>query len=241
LRPLFSNEHIWCQMFSEPGAGSDVASLAMRAERDGDEWIVNGQKVWTTLAHISSYGLVIARTDPELAAHQTRVADLSLEIAREMGLGEKRCMEIHAGALLHDVGRILLPTPAIDATDTSSDKFDLVRRHPLDGWRMLANADLPESVKSIVLWHHERCDGSGYPDRLKRDEIPLEARIVAVADAFETWLFSAPSGPCGRALNHSVASNELSRKAGIHYDLTASMVCLWLFNVRGYRFCSSIS
>ncbi|MDQ2678527.1 MAG: acyl-CoA dehydrogenase family protein [Actinomycetota bacterium] len=70
LRPLFSNEHIWCQMFSEPGAGSDVASLAMRAERDGDEWILNGQKVWTTLAHISSYGLVIARTDPDLPKHR---------------------------------------------------------------------------------------------------------------------------------------------------------------------------
>lgn len=70
LRALFSNENIWCQMFSEPGAGSDVASLAMRADRDGDEWIVNGQKVWTTLAHISSYGLVIARTDPELPKHK---------------------------------------------------------------------------------------------------------------------------------------------------------------------------
>ncbi len=70
LRPLFSNEHIWCQLFSEPGAGSDVASLAMRAERDGDEWIVNGQKVWTTLAHVSSYGLVICRTDPDLPKHR---------------------------------------------------------------------------------------------------------------------------------------------------------------------------
>ncbi len=70
LRPLFSNEHIWCQMFSEPGAGSDVASLAMRAERDGDEWVLNGQKVWTTLAHVSSYGLVIARTDPDLPKHR---------------------------------------------------------------------------------------------------------------------------------------------------------------------------
>jgi alkylation response protein AidB-like acyl-CoA dehydrogenase len=70
LRPLFSNEHIWCQMFSEPGAGSDVASLSMRAERDGDEWVLNGQKVWTTLAHISSYGLVIARTDPDLPKHR---------------------------------------------------------------------------------------------------------------------------------------------------------------------------
>ncbi len=70
LRPLFSNEHIWCQLFSEPGAGSDVASLSMKAERDGDEWIVNGQKVWTTLAHISSYGLVICRTDPDQPKHR---------------------------------------------------------------------------------------------------------------------------------------------------------------------------
>ncbi len=70
LRPLFSNEHIWCQLFSEPGAGSDVASLACKAERDGDEWIINGQKVWTTLAHISSYGLLIARTDPDVPKHR---------------------------------------------------------------------------------------------------------------------------------------------------------------------------
>lgn len=70
LRALFSNENIWCQMFSEPGAGSDVASLSMRADRDGDEWILNGQKVWTTLAHVSSYGLVIARTDPDLPKHR---------------------------------------------------------------------------------------------------------------------------------------------------------------------------
>ncbi|MET1001336.1 MAG: acyl-CoA dehydrogenase family protein [Acidimicrobiia bacterium] len=70
LRPLFTGEEIWCQMFSEPGAGSDVAGLATRAIRDGEEWILNGQKVWTTLAHVSRFGIVLARTDPDKVKHK---------------------------------------------------------------------------------------------------------------------------------------------------------------------------
>src|SRR5580704_17968844 len=70
LRPLFTAEEIWCQLFSEPGSGSDVAGLSTRAIRDGDEWLLNGQKVWTTLAHVARFGIVIVRTDPEKPKHK---------------------------------------------------------------------------------------------------------------------------------------------------------------------------
>jgi alkylation response protein AidB-like acyl-CoA dehydrogenase len=70
LRSLFTGEEVWCQLFSEPGSGSDVASLSTRAVRDGDEWIVNGQKVWTTVAHLAQKGLLLARTNPEVPKHQ---------------------------------------------------------------------------------------------------------------------------------------------------------------------------
>ena len=70
LKPMFTGEERWCQLFSEPGAGSDFAGLACKAEKDGDEWIVSGQKVWNTLAHLGDWGMLVTRSNPELPKHK---------------------------------------------------------------------------------------------------------------------------------------------------------------------------
>lgn len=103
---------IWCQMFSEPGAGSDVASLQMRAERDGDEWILNGQKVWTTLAHVSDYGIVIARTDPDQPKH----AGISMFIVdlRADGVEIRPIHQIDGGSHFNEVFFTDVRVPAAD-------------------------------------------------------------------------------------------------------------------------------
>ena len=118
-----SGEEVWCQMFSEPGAGSDVASLQTKAVLDGEEWVINGQKVWTTLAHLCDYGILIARTDPDQVKH----AGLSMFIVdmNDPSVEIRAIHQIDGGQHFNEVF----------FTDTKIPKDNLVG--PIhDGWRL---------------------------------------------------------------------------------------------------------
>jgi alkylation response protein AidB-like acyl-CoA dehydrogenase len=133
LRPLFTGEEIWCQLFSEPGSGSDFAGLSSRGVKDGQEWVVNGQKVWTTLAHVSRWGLLVVRTEPEAVKH----AGLTAFVVDMQGTGvETRPLrQITGEAEFNEVY----------FTDVRIPESDLLGR-PGDGWRVSLTTLMNERV-----------------------------------------------------------------------------------------------
>ncbi|MFQ5966009.1 MAG: acyl-CoA dehydrogenase family protein [Acidimicrobiia bacterium] len=133
LKPLFTAEEIWCQLFSEPGAGSDVAGLATKAVRDGDEWVINGQKVWTTLAHTARWGMLLARTDPDLPKHDGLtyfIADM-----RQLGVEVRPLRQITGEAEFNEVY-------FTDARVSDGDRLGAVG----DGWRVAITTLMHERV-----------------------------------------------------------------------------------------------
>jgi PAS domain S-box-containing protein/putative nucleotidyltransferase with HDIG domain len=184
-------------------------------------------------ALISTASDIVSARDPYTADHQRNVSKLALAIGREMRLEDDICESIRVAGLLHDIGKITVPTELLTRLGKLNEiEFDLIKEHSRSGYEILKDVDLPWPVAEIVLQHHERLDGSGYPDGLKGDEIRLESKIIAVADVVETI---TSHRPYRSALGIDAALNEIVNNSGKLYDPQIVKACLTLFK-RGYTF-----
>ncbi|MCY9668644.1 HD-GYP domain-containing protein [Paenibacillus alginolyticus] len=156
--------------------------------------------------------------DTYTARHSEKVANYALKIAKEMKLSSEQCDAIYVGGLLHDIGKIGVPEYILTNTGRLSDEeFKIIQKHPVIGYETIKHISAfnKNGIMDIVLYHHEKYDGTGYPEGLKGEEIPLYARIMAIADSYDamtsTRVYRKP-------LSKESAINEISKKKGIHFD-----------------------
>ncbi|NGP54177.1 HD-GYP domain-containing protein [Thioalkalivibrio sp. XN8] len=184
------------------------------------------------LATIEVVNTIVSMRDPYTAGHERRVSHLARAIAAEMGLGEELQDRVRVAALVHDVGKLALPAEVLAKPGRLTPmEMEIVKTHSRQGSEILRKSHFSWPLADIVLQHHERLDGSGYPDGLRGDAIMLEARIIAVADVVEAMGSHRPHRP-PRALEDALA--EIASGAGTRYDPAVVAACLRLFREQGY-------
>jgi diguanylate cyclase (GGDEF)-like protein len=189
---------------------NEVATII--AGKGGERRAVKSQ---TQLASVLGLAETLDLRDSGTARHSQTVGRLAEVIARELGLPDQRVARIRLAGILHDVGKIGVPDTILQKPGPLSDQeWEEMRRHPEIGERLIGGGEL-EEIREWLVAHHERPDGGGYPRGLAGDEIPLEARILAVADAFEAMTADRIYRP---ALGEQAASRELRRGAGTQFD-----------------------
>jgi len=172
--------------------------------------------------------------DPYTAGHQRRVAELAVGIARELGLPEDKIHGIHLAAVIHDLGKIHVPAEILSKPGKLSNiEFMLIKEHAQAGYDILKNVNFPWPIADIVRQHHEKLDGSGYPQGLKGAQILLESRIMTVADVVEAMSSHRPYRP---ALGVEVALKEIERGRGSAFDPAVADACLKLFREGRFAF-----
>jgi len=175
---------------------------------------------------------VVEAKDPYTAGHQRRVADISRAIATEMGLSADRIEGIRMAGIIHDIGKVSIPAEILSMPRKLTDlEFGLIKAHAKSGYDILNNIEFPWPIARIVLEHHERMNGSGYPNGLTGDQILPESRIMAVADVVEAMATHRPYRP---AMGLDEALEEITINKGLLYDPEAVDACLRLFREKGF-------
>jgi PAS domain S-box-containing protein len=183
---------------------------------------------------IQAIASTVETKDPYTAGHQRRVTQLACATAREMGLSSDRMRLMRTAGLLHDMGKMSLPAEILSKPGKLTDtEFALIKTHPQTAHDTLKNMESFRQIAEIVLQHHERMNGSGYPSGLHGEEILLEARILAVADVIEAMFSDRPYRP---ALGLDKALEEITRNSGLLYGPDVVSACLRVFHQTGFEF-----
>lgn len=183
---------------------------------------------------IQTIAATLEARDPYTAGHQRRVAELATAIAQEMKLSEEQVQGIHFAAIIHDLGKIHIPAEILAKPGRLSKiEFMLIQTHPQEGYDILKEVKFPWPIAETILQHHEKLDGTGYPNGLKGDQIRLEARILTVADVVEAI---SSHRPYRSALGIEPAMNEIKNGRGSAYDPDVVDACIKLFMEKNFTF-----
>jgi PAS domain S-box-containing protein/putative nucleotidyltransferase with HDIG domain len=183
---------------------------------------------------ISILTRIIEKREPFMKGHHHRVTRLACAMAEEMRLPEEQIAGMRTAGLIHDLGKVNTPIEILSKPIPLSEfEFGMIRSHPQVGCDFLKTAEFPGPVAQILLQHHERLDGSGYPKGLAGRNILLEARILAVADVVEAM---SHRRSYRSAFGIDEALQEILRNKGVLYDPRGVDACLRLFTEKGFTF-----
>jgi PAS domain S-box-containing protein/putative nucleotidyltransferase with HDIG domain len=181
---------------------------------------------------IKAMSLIVETRDPYTAGHQDKVAKLAAAIAKKMNLSEEQIKGIQMAGFIHDIGKMYIPADILSKPGKlSSIEMQLIRTHSQAGYDIMKDVEFPWPVARIILEHHERMDGSGYPRNLKGEDICMEARIIAVADVVEAM---ASHRPYRAGLGIDAALEEIEKNRDTFYDSAVADTCLRLFREKGF-------
>lgn len=208
--------------------------ITERKEAEKERRISAERLEHTLLQTIEAVAATVDARDPYTAGHQRRVAALASAIANEMGFSEEKIRGLYLAASIHDLGKVHLPAEILSKPGSLNPlEYEFVKTHAQTGYDIIKDVEFPWPIAQIVLQHHERLDGSGYPQGLKAEQILPEAKILSVADVVEAMSSHRPYRP---GLGLESALEEIAKQRGVLYDPEAVDCCIALFREKNYVF-----
>jgi PAS domain S-box-containing protein len=219
--PIFDAQGVWA---GYRGIDRDITERK-EAEK---ELHANAEKLELILMQtIEAIASTVEARDPYTAGHQRRVAALASAIGREMGLSDHEVRGLYLAACIHDLGKIRVPAEILSKPGSLNQiEFELIKTHSQTGYDIIKDTQFPWPIAQMILQHHERLNGSGYPQHLKAEQILIEAKILSVADVVEAMSSHRPYRP---SLGLDAALGEITKQRGVLYDPDVVDKCIALF------------